>query len=99
MTIAFLGLLPSASAASSQSPFTDLTFQTFAQFIENNFNSKLSMATVLTVLFTMTNNPDLLNLHNRQQKALVEGENNHVMTGWMIDLSRVLQEKIEDDFK
>jgi hypothetical protein len=99
MMIACLGFLPGVSATSNQSPFPNLTFQVFAQFIADNFSSKISLTTVLTVLFTMTNNSDLINLHNRQQQALVEGENNRVMTGWMIALSRALQEKIGDDSK
>jgi hypothetical protein len=70
MTILYLlEFVPTALAASlEQSSFPDIPFQMFPTFVENNFSKKISLATVLTVIFTSTNNPDLLNLHAHQQK-------------------------------
>jgi len=71
-----------ASATPSHSPFSDTTFQEFARFVQENFSSRISLATVLVVLFTTTSNPDLLNLHARQQNPL-PGEAAQVISGWM----------------
>ena len=63
------GLLPTVMASSQdQTPFPDIPFHVFVNYVEKNFSTKVSLATVLTVLFTLTSNPDLLNLHARQQK-------------------------------
>jgi hypothetical protein len=56
------GCLPMASASHIQDPFPDVTFAAFSAFIQQQFSSEVSLATVMTVLFTMTNNHDLLNL-------------------------------------
>jgi hypothetical protein len=53
----FAGFCPIAAAAELD-PFPDVTFKVFSDFISNNFSSKISLATVLTVLFTLTSNPD-----------------------------------------
>ena len=84
------------SAAPDHNPFSDITFQAFSQFVEQNFSSKVSLATVLVVLFTTTSNPDLLNLHARQQNPL-QGERGQTITGWMKALARALEEKLGDD--
>jgi len=69
-----LSLLPTA-AASEFRPFPEMTFLSFSQFIQKNFSSNISLSTVLLMLFTMTENPDFLSLHARQQYSLVKGEN------------------------
>ena len=84
------------SAAPDHNPYSDITFQAFSQFVEQNFSSKVSLATVLVVLFTTTSNPDLLNLHARQQNPL-QGERGQTITGWMKALARALEEKLGDD--
>jgi len=84
------------SAAPDHNPFSDITFQAFSQFVEQNFSSKVSLATVLVVLFTTTSNPDLFNLHARQQNPL-QGERGQTITGWMKALARALEEKLGDD--
>ena len=47
-------------------------FQGFQQicykFVNNNFGPQVSLSTVMLVLFTMTENSDLLNLHAHQKK-------------------------------
>ena len=63
------GLLPTVMASSQdQTPFPDIPFHVFVNYVEKNFSTTVSLTTVLTVLFTLTSHPDLLNLHARQQK-------------------------------
>jgi hypothetical protein len=67
----------------------------FAEFVGNNFGAEVSLTTVLTVLFTLTSNPDLLNLHGRQQQRVFEEEQSQRMSGWMKALSRALRDKLD----
>ena len=60
--VLLVGLLPVVSAAPSDDPFSGITFRAFSEFVEQNFSSRISLTTVLVVLFTMTNNSDVLNL-------------------------------------
>jgi len=88
--------LPKVSAASGHNPFSDITFQVFFQFIEQNFSSKVSLATVLVVLFTTTGNPDLFNLHAGQQNP-VQGECGQTVYGWIKALAHALEKKLGND--
>ena len=93
--ICLMTLIPTALAATlEQSSFPDISFQLLSTFVENNFSKKVSLATVLTVVFTLTSNPDLLNLHARQQKKLFKEEQSQKISGWMKVLARSLQEKL-----
>jgi hypothetical protein len=83
-------------AAPNHNPYSNITFQAFSQFVEQNFTSKVSLATVLVVLFTITSNPDLLNLHARQQNPVQE-ERGQTISGWIKALARALQEKLGDN--
>ena len=94
--ILLIGFLPVVSASPSRSPFSGTTFQEFSQFVEQNFSSGVSLATVLVVLFTTTNNPDLLNLHARQQNPSPV-ETAQIVSGWMKALVRALEEKLADN--
>jgi hypothetical protein len=90
-----LGHLPVAMGASlDQDAFPNISFKLFSTFVENNFSTKVSLATVLTVLFTLTNNPDLLNLHARQQQRFFAEEQSQQISGWIKALSRALEEKL-----
>lgn len=51
------------------------------------------------MLFTLTSNPDLLNLHACQQHPQNADERHHVVTGWMNALSQAMQEHLKDDSK
>ena len=84
------------SAAPDHNPFLDIPFEAFSQFVEQNFSSKVTLATVLVVLFTTTSNPDLFNLHARQQNPM-QGERGQTITGWIKALARALEEKLGDD--
>jgi hypothetical protein len=94
----FAGLCPIA-VASDLDPFPDVMFEVFSDFINGNFSSKISLATVLTVLFTLTSNSELLNLHARQQNSQNATEVNQAVTGWMNASSRALKEQLDKDSK
>jgi hypothetical protein len=81
------------------SPFPDVTFKSFSQFILQHFGSKISLSTVLVILFSLTENTDLLNLHARQQYAQSEGEKRVAASGWMNCLSRALTDTINEKQK
>ncbi|KAF8236854.1 hypothetical protein L208DRAFT_1131568, partial [Tricholoma matsutake] len=74
---------PTAAALSEFSPFPELTFLSFSQFIQKNFPDDISLSTVLLLLFTMTENPNLLSLHGRQQYSLAKGENISTINNWI----------------
>ena len=63
------------SAAKAEHPFPDISFSAFSQIIESNFSSQMSLAAVLTILFILTENVDLLNLYFQQQHPKYKGEN------------------------
>ena len=92
--ILLMAFLPVVSAT-TQDPFPDLPFQAFAEFVQENFSSKVSLATVLVVLFSTTSDPDLLNLHARAQNP-GKGEYRQSITTWMKALARALEEKLGD---
>jgi hypothetical protein len=87
-------VLPFVSAAKTEQPFPDIPFSVFSQIIESNFSSQISLATVLTILFTLTENVDLLNLHFRQQHPKYKGENKTQITAWMTALARALKDQL-----
>jgi len=94
--VLLVGLLPVVSAAPNNDPFSGITFKAFSGFVEQHFSSKISLTTVLVVLFTMTNNPDLLNLHARQQHPLPD-ERLQNISGWLKALARALDGKLGQD--
>jgi hypothetical protein len=49
------------------------------------------------MLFTMTENPDLLNLHARQQHPQYPEETWSTASGWMKSLARALRENIKQN--
>src|SRR6202050_1754086 len=91
--VLLVGLLPVVSATPNDDPFSGITFRAFSQFVEQNFSSRISLTTVLVVLFTMTNNYDLLNLHARQQHPLPD-EHLQTISGWLKALARALDGKL-----
>ena len=98
--IIMLALLPVTYAMpAGESPFPDITFREFSQFIGQHFSSKVSLSTVLVILFSLTENPDLLNLHARQQYAQCGGENWVVISGWIKGLARAIKKSIDQKQK
>ncbi|KAF8871465.1 hypothetical protein BD779DRAFT_1613941 [Infundibulicybe gibba] len=92
-------MVPGVNAASMQDSFPDVTFKAFNQFVNANFDTKVSLATVLMVLFTMTDNTDLLNLHARQKHPTCDGEYASNTTGWMKSLARGIKARLQSDIK
>ena len=96
----FIGLLlafslcPMTMALPNKAPFPDIAFQDFSQFIKHNFHANITLASVLCILFSLIENPELLNLHARQQNAQFKGEKSVAVTGWMWSLAQALQAKI-----
>jgi hypothetical protein len=90
--------IPMVSGSPTSQKFPDITFQTFNAFITANFNPHVSLSTVLLVLFTLIENPDLLNLHSRQQNALYDSERAIKVTGWIIALTTAISDKLGDSF-
>jgi hypothetical protein len=90
--------VPLVTAAPQTQPFPNLPFKVFSTFVEQPFGSNISLATMLLLLFTMTENPELLSLHARQQHS-AEGENKTVASGWICSLSRTIMHQLKDDIK
>src|ERR1700683_4838968 len=94
--VLLVGLLPVVSAAPNDDPFSGITFRAFSQFVKQHFSSRIFLTTVLVVLFTLTNNSDVLNLHARQQHPLPD-ERLQMISGWLKALARALDEKLGQD--
>ena len=89
--------LPGVTALSDKATFPDLPFKIFNKFIKENFAAEITLSQVLLVLFTLTENPDLLNLHARQKNPKYEGETHSSLTGWIKCLACGLEEKLGRD--
>jgi hypothetical protein len=101
-TLALLAVLSNAcitqaSAMPQNQPFPDILFADFAAFIGENFSSKISLATALMVLLSMTENTQLLNLHARQQNPVYKTENKIQLTGWIKALSRAMIHRLNNN--
>ena len=88
---------PMVMAVPDDGQFPDISFKLFSQFVKENFSSRITLSQVLLVLFTITDNHDLLNLHAWQQNPRFNGENHSSNSGWLKCLARALQEKLEED--
>ena len=87
-------IIPFFSAAPETQPFPNVSFKIFSTFIEETFGSKISLATVLLLLFSMTENPELLNLHACQQNPS-DSENKILACGWIRALSHTVMHQLE----
>ena len=96
VAVAF-AFLPMVTAVPDEGQFPSISFKLFSQFIQENFSSRITLSQVLLVLFTLTDNHDLLNLHARQQNPKYNGENHSSISGWLKCLARALDEKLEED--
>ena len=77
-------LIPVTNAMpAGKSPFPDITFKEFSQFIGQHSSSKISLSIVMIIPFSLTENPDLLNLHAKQQYDQCEGENQIALSAWI----------------
>jgi hypothetical protein len=82
--LAGIALLPTVHALPT-TPFPDMLFTDFSQLIQDQFGADITLTTVLVILFSLTHNPELLNLHARQQNPnpMCSGELKQSVTGWM----------------
>jgi CxC5 like cysteine cluster associated with KDZ transposases/CxC6 like cysteine cluster associated with KDZ transposases len=93
-----LSCIPGAAASGlNERPFPDITFRDFSDFIRLNFNSDISLSSVLVILLSLTENVQLLGLHGRQQKKHYVGERSTPVTAWIRVLARSLRQKLESD--
>ena len=83
---------PTVAAINPEQNFPEITFQDFSDFILQNFNSKISLSTVLMMLFTLTNNIELLSLHAKDQTS-----SHSSMSGWMNCLVYTIFDTLGDD--
>ena len=93
--LVFISALPMTTAVSSERPFPDISFKDFSIFVNSNFSAQVSLSTVSLVLFTMTENSDLLNLHARQKNPQCNGELKQSSSGWIRALARSLIDRLE----
>jgi hypothetical protein len=89
-----LVLLPVVSALPDAGTFPDISFKDFGQFIQENFGPDITLSQVLVVLFSLTENTDLLSLHARQQNPKFSGEARSSPSAWIKCLARGLQERL-----
>jgi len=92
-----LALLPTTVATQNQTPFPNIPFHLFSQFVETNFDNNVSLSTVLMVLFSLTDNPELLNLHFQQTHPVFRGENKVTVSSWLKALARGIQDRLGDN--
>jgi len=95
--VVLLFSLSTVIATPDMQPFRDITFKIFSDFVSQNFSSQVSLATVLLVLFSLTENPDLLNLHGHQQNPYIQGERKETSSGWIKILARALEDQLGSD--
>ena len=95
-----LMLLPHTSAtpttATDTNPLANIPFSTLVAFIEGNFSSRITIATVFTLVFSLIENTDLLNLHARQQHPRYHGESRPQVSGWMKALAQCLDNSLAE---
>ena len=75
-------------AAPTQAPFPNIPFHIFSDMIQKTFHPDISLATVLVLLFTLTKNTELFNLHACEQHPQFEGEKK--ASGWLLILAHIL---------
>ncbi|KAM6491162.1 hypothetical protein JOM56_013401 [Amanita muscaria] len=88
--------IPLVAATANEQPFPSITFSVFNKFIEDNFISTVSLSTVLMLLFTVTENTDLLSLHFRQRSADHPTEKSTAATGWIRGLGAAVQRRLDE---
>lgn len=92
----WLAFLPCAMASNPTTPFPNISFADFNKFVSSVFNPDISLSTVLLVLFSLVENPELLNLHARQKHPNQTNEKCIVASGWIKSLSRALGIRLAD---
>jgi hypothetical protein len=91
----WMALIPSVYA--SQRDYPNISFKSFSVFISSTFHSDITLATVLFLLFSLTENTELLNLHSRQQQQLYPSEKRSKYTGWMSALVNAILDQLDEE--
>jgi len=97
LALLWLSCLPLVLAALT-TPFPRIPFKVFSTFIDNNFGSDISLATVLLIFLSLIENPELLNLHARQ-KHPCPNEQPKPLSAWIRSLSQQLYFAIPSSFQ
>ncbi|KIJ90075.1 hypothetical protein K443DRAFT_68920, partial [Laccaria amethystina LaAM-08-1] len=92
--IMLLLLSPAVYASPEPGTFPNIPFNVFNDLVSKNFNSKIPLAAVLLIFFTLIEIRDLLNLHARQKIKVLPGEKSTQATGWMKCLSQALYDRM-----
>jgi hypothetical protein len=91
----WMALIPPVYA--SQRDFPNISFKSFSVFISSTFHPNISLSTVLFLLFSLTENTDLLNLHSRQQQQIYPSEKTIKYTGWMSALVKAVLNQLDEE--
>lgn len=81
----------------AERPFPDISFHDFSNFVKLNFSSAISLSSVLVILFSLTENVQLLSLHGCQQKRRYKEERSTTATAWIRVLARSLRQRLTTD--
>ena len=92
-----LANLPTTAAFQDPNVFPDVPFKVFSDFVENTFGPTVSLSTVLLLVFSVLENPELFSLHARQQCPKYEGERRSTASSWMKHLACALQDRLADN--
>jgi energy-coupling factor transporter transmembrane protein EcfT len=85
-----LFFLPYVMASTHSTPFPNIGFKEFSDLILGNFGPTISLPTVLVLLFSVTNNTELLSLHFKQAKK-------NEATSWIRCLARAIKQQLGPD--
>jgi len=89
--------LPTTAAAQPRShAFPNPLFGDFSKFILATFGPDITLTTVLVLLFSLIDNPNLLNLHACQSHPQYTSEYSITATGWMKTLARALEVRLDN---
>lgn len=91
----WMALIPPVYA--SQRDFPNISFRSFSFFISSTFHPDISLSTVLFLVFSLTENTDLLNLHSRQQQQIYPSERTIKYTGWMSALVNAILNQLDEE--
>ena len=92
-----LANLSTTAAFQDPNVFPEVPFKVFNDFVENTFGPTVSLSTVLLLVFSVLENPELFSLHARQQCPKYEGENQSTAFSWMKHLACALQDWLADN--
>ena len=96
--IIFLSWLPTSCAQDPTiRPFPNPTFQVFSNFILSTFGPQISLTSTLLILFSLIENPYLLNLHERQTHPQLPSEKTTRASSWMKFLAQGILEKVPEE--